>query len=157
MAAPGTQLRFGDPAVLPFAYTDAEGVFTVSGLTVTQGSEADWATLGVDTSDAQGEAPWYLRMTFTQDSGGDFSFTSVQDDLWAYTPDGDVLSTVYPGDDTNPLCPMNYAPEGLTVGGTYDACVVLSVNLGEAVDRVQFEGSNDPGDPYYESPVVWKG
>lgn len=156
LTAPGTALKFGDPALLPFAFADAEGVFTVSGLSVTKGSEADWATLGVDTSDAQGEEPWYLRMTLKQESGGDFSFTSVQDDLWAYSGE-DILSTVYPNDDTNSLCPLTYAPEEFTVGGTYDACVVLSVNLGEGVDRVQFEGGYDPDDPYYENPVVWTG
>lgn len=157
LTAPGTELTFGAPAVLPFSYGDAEGVFTVNGLTVTQGSEADWAALGVDTSDAQGEQPWYLKLSLKQESGGDFSYTSVQDDLWAYNADGDLISNAYPGEEENALCPVTYAPDGFAVGDGYDACVVLSVNVGESVDRIQFEGGYDPDDPYYESPVVWKG
>lgn len=157
LTAPGTQLAYGAAALLPFSYADADGVFSINGLSITQGAEADWATLGVDTSDAQGEEPWYLRMTLKQESGGDFAYTSVQDDLWAYGTDGDVITTVYPDDDANSLCPLTYAPEDFAVGQSYDACVVLSVNLGETVDRVQFEGGYDPADPYFENPVVWTG
>lgn len=153
----GTALTYGQSAQLPVSYAGAQAVVELSNLTVTKGSEADWAALGVDVSDAQGEEPWFLRMTITQKSEGDLTFTSVQDDLWAYAPDGDYLSTAYPDDDTNTLCPITYAPEDFGVGKSYDACVVLSVNLGESVDRIQFEGGYESDDPYVDNPVVWKG
>ena len=157
LTAPGTELAYGAAALLPFSHPDAEGVFSINGLTVTKGAEADWTDLGVDPSDAQGEEPWYLRMTLTQESGGDFATTSVQDDLWAYGADGDVVSTVYPDDDTNSRCPLTYAPEGFAVGQSYDACVILSVNPGQTVDHIQFEGGYDADDPYFDNPVVWRG
>ncbi|WP_111767632.1 hypothetical protein [Nakamurella deserti] len=153
----GTALTYGQSALLPVSYADAQAVVEVSGLTVTKGSEADWATLGMDVSDAQGEEPWYLRMTLTQKSEGDLTYTSFQDDLWAYSADDDYILTAYPDDDANALCPLSYAPEDFGVGKSYDACVVLSVNIGETVDRIQFEGGFEPDDPYVENPVVWKG
>jgi cytoskeletal protein RodZ len=153
----GTALTYGQSAQLPVSYAGAQAVMEVSNLTVTKGSEADWAALGVDVSDAQGEEPWFLRMTLTQKSEGDMTYTAFQDDLWVYSPDGDPVSTTYPDDDANTLCPIAYAPEDFGVGKSYDACVVLSVNLGESVDRVQFEGGYEEDDPYVENPVVWKG
>lgn len=154
---PGKQLKYGESATVPVTYAGADGIFTLSNLTVTKGSEADWATLGVDLSDAQGEEPWYVKMTLKQESGGDFSYTSVQNDLWAYTADGDLIFSEFPPETENTICPDSYAPEGFTVGSSYEACTILSVNVGESVDRVQFEGDYSEDNPYTDSPIVWKG
>ena len=139
-------------------YLDEQGVFSFTGLTATAGTSADWAVLGVDPSDAQGEVPWYVKVTIKQETGGNFQYASIDSQLTAYAEDGDYISIAFAGEMDNPLCPYNYAGEDFTVGSSYDACIVFSVNDGEKVDAVKFEGSYYlDDDPYFDNPVVWRG
>lgn len=158
MTPAGTVLSYGQPAALPITYLDSQGIFTFSNLTATAGTEADWATLGQDAADAQGEVPWFVRVSIKQESGGDFTYSSVDSDLTAFSADGDYLSTVLPNNIDNALCPYNFPDSDYTIGSSYDACIVFSVNVGETLDSVKFEGSGYDldTDPYYADPIVWR-
>jgi hypothetical protein len=156
LTEPGKQLKYGEAATVPISFADEDGVFTLSDLTVTQGSDSDWEALGVDSSDAQGQSPWYLKLTVKQEAGGDFTYSSVETDLWAYTAGGDNILPVFILDYDNSICPVTGADGEFNVGDSYTTCVVLSVNTGESIDRIQFEGDYDFDSPYYNDPVVWK-
>lgn len=153
---PGKQLRYGEPATLPMTFADQDGVFTLSNLTVTKGSDADWATLGVDPGDSDGQTPWYLKLNVKQIAGGDFTFSSIEADLWAYTAAGDSVLPVFVLEYNNPICPVTGASDNFKVGDSYDTCLVLSVTSGESVDRIQYEGDYSVDGPYSNAPVVWK-
>ena len=150
-------LAYGQPATVPFDDSGDQGVITYANVTVTEGKEEDWTTLGVDTSDAQGEVPWYLKMNVKQEAGGDLTASFPEQRLDAYAPDGDALSIEF-GVKDNTLCPNTFLSGGLTVGQSYDTCLVLSVNKGEKVDAVKYElSSYNLDDPYFDKPVVWHG
>lgn len=157
LTAPGTQLRYGDSATVPITFADADGVFTFGNLTVTKGSANDWTQLGVDPVDSEGQEPWYLRATVKQESGGDFTFASVETDLFGYTADDVSVVPVFVLDYQNPLCPVTGADDNFGVGDSYSSCTVLPVESGVNLDRIQFEGSSDLDSPYFDKPVVWKG
>lgn len=155
LTAPGSQLKFADTATIPFANGEADGVFTIKGISLTKGSQSDWAALGIDADTVDGAEPWFLRMSVTQVGGSKFSYPSVEDDLWAYTSE-DLINTMYPDDAANSLCPLSSVPDTFTIGDSYQACVILTVIPGTSVDRVQFEGGWADNDPYLNSPIVWK-
>ncbi len=157
LTAPGTQLRYGQPAVLPISYAGSDGVFTFSELTVTKGSTADWTTLGVDASEVEGQVPWFLNLTVKQESGGDFTYLSVENDLWGYGADDAGIAPTTIFNTANSVC-ASTGPDGeFAVGDTYHACAVLAVDKAQSIQRIQFEGDYDFESPYFDKPVVWKG
>lgn len=164
LTPPGTQLSYGQSATVPVSWAGEDGVLTISDLSVTQGTEADWEALGADPADSDGERPWYLKVTLKQESGGDFAFLSADSLFWPYNTSDESIGSPSFYEDDNPLCPYTDAGDSFKVGDTYTACIVLSVYDDETIDRVQFEGDidsglvdNSAGAAYVDSPIVWRG
>ncbi len=155
VTAPGTTLTFNDPATVPVTtILGADALLTFSKVTLTKGTTADWATLGVKPEDAKDNVPWYINLTITQVAGAKVSDDILDSDLWAYTPDGSFVMPSFFIDDNNSLCPRSLSPSDYTIGSSYPSCNVLAAGPNDVVDRVTFEGVFDG--PYSADPVTWK-
>lgn len=128
-----------------------------SNISVTAGAESDWAVLGVDSFDAQGETPWYVKMTVTVKGGSGFEYSDPSIWVSPYTERDDWLFSSFVNYD-NSICPASYFEEEPKIGEAKEFCTVYSVATGLTIDRLEYEGRWDDQDrnEYYEKPVVWK-
>ncbi|MDG9682627.1 hypothetical protein QC334_07710 [Streptomyces sp. DH18] len=144
--APGAELKVGDRAVLPFAYTsDKKGTIAVTVTAIEKGAEADMAAFG---DKAKGMTPYFIKMKVENVGGTDLSYASLKLDgvLEGGAGTGIVLIGDLPG-----KCDRESAPrEFTTKGASYETCS-LTATKGAPVTAAQF----DEGDAYSDSPVVW--
>ncbi|WP_097867189.1 hypothetical protein [Streptomyces sp. rh34] len=144
--APGTKLKVGDKATLPFAYTsDKKGTIAVTVTAIEKGAEADMAAFG---DKAKGMTPYFIKMKVENVGGTDLSYASLKLDgvLEGGAGTGVVLIGDIPG-----KCDRETAPrEFTTKGASYETCS-LTATKGAPVTAAQF----DEGDAYSDSPVVW--
>ncbi|MGH3760749.1 hypothetical protein [Actinophytocola sp.] len=142
--APGTELKFGDPAVLPFEYGDSTGTIGLTVTAVEAGAEADLADFG---EDAKGLTPYFIRLSVENVGGTDLAHTSVGVD--GVLEDGASTGVVLVGEVAQ--CANESAPSDFTTAGaTYETCV-LSASPGSPVTAVEF----NQGDGYADDPVTW--
>ncbi|MFG3407561.1 hypothetical protein [Streptomyces sp. NPDC048142] len=146
VTAPGTKLKVGDRAVLPFAYTsDKKGTIAVTVTAIDKGTEADMAAFG---DKAKGMTPYFIKMKVENVGGTDLSYASLKLDgvLEGGAGTGVVLIGEIPG-----KCEREAAPrEFTTKGASYETCA-LSATKSAPVTGAEF----DEGDTYRDSPVVW--
>ncbi|WP_211301536.1 hypothetical protein [Murinocardiopsis flavida] len=146
--APGTELKVGDKAVLPFEYTsDKKGTIAVTVTAVEKGTEADMAPFG---EKAKGMTPYFIKMTVENVGGTDLAHASLKLNgvLAGGTGTGVVLMGDIPGKCDNEAAPAEFT----TKGATYETCS-LSASTGSPVTGAEF----DEGDAYSDGPVVWTG
>ncbi|WP_436772527.1 hypothetical protein [Yinghuangia sp. YIM S09857] len=73
-AAPGTELKVGEPAVIPFEDGDQTGVVQVTVTAIEKGAIEDLTSAGIDVKDEDRSAtPYYVRATFKNVSAADLS------------------------------------------------------------------------------------
>ncbi|MFD5203488.1 hypothetical protein ACFWM7_25815 [Streptomyces sp. NPDC058375] len=146
VTAPGTELKVGDRAVLPFAYTsDKKGTIAVTVTAIEKGAEADMAAFG---DRAKGMTPYFIKMKVENVGGTDLSYASLKLDgvLEGGAGTGVILMGDIPG-----KCDREAAPrEFTTKGASYETCS-LSATKTAPVTGAEF----DEGDTYSDSPVVW--
>ncbi|MFG2672915.1 hypothetical protein [Streptomyces sp. NBC_00341] len=144
--APGTKLKVGEKAVLPFKYgTDKKGTIAVTVTAIEKGAEADMAGFGAK---AKGMTPYYIRMKVENVGGTDLSYASLRlrGELADGGPTGIVLIGDLPG-----KCDSESAPsEFTTKGASYETCS-LSATKTTPIAAASF----DEGDAYSDSPVLW--
>lgn len=146
VAAPGTKLKVGDKAVLPFAYTsDKKGTIAVTVTAIEKGAEADMAAFG---EKAKGMTPYFIKMKVENVGGTDLSYASLKLDgvLEGGAGTGVILMGDIPGTCDNEAAPREFK----TKGASYETCS-LSATKGAPVTGAEF----DEGDAYSDSPVVW--
>ncbi len=146
VTAPGTELKIGDRAVLPFEYTsDKKGTIAVTVTAIEAGTEADMAAFG---EKAKGMTPYFIKMTVENVGGTDLSYASLKLDgvLEGGTGTGVVLIGGIPGKCDNESAPAEFT----TAGASYETCS-LSATEGTPVTAAEFS----EGDEYTEGPVVW--
>jgi hypothetical protein len=146
VTAPGTELKIGDKAVLPFEYTsDKKGTIAVTVTAIEKGTEADMAAFG---EKAKGMTPYFIKMTVENVGGTDLSYASLKLDgvLEGGTGTGVVLIGGIPGKCDNETAPAEFA----TKGASYETCS-LSATEGTPVTAAAF----NEGDEYSDGPVVW--
>ena len=141
VAAPGTELAFGQPASILLEEGDRRGVVAVSIVSITPGSEDD----AVDLQFATGE-PYYVTMLIQN--------TAAPPDLGHYVPelialqdDGNLSSTVNEPPGFEP-CRDN-GPPSLAVGASFLTCEAFVADAGTRVTAVGFVSVPD------EDPIVW--
>lgn len=148
VAKPGAQLKVGDRAVLPFAYTsDKKGTIALTVTAIEKGTEADMAAFG---EKARGMTPYFIKMKVENVGGTDLSYASLKLDgvLEGGAGTGVVLIGDIPG-----KCDREAAPrEFTTKGASFETCS-LSATKTAPVTGAEF----DEGDAYSSSPVVWAG
>lgn len=144
--APGTELKVGDRAVLPFEYTsDKKGTIAVTVTAVEKGAEADMAPFG---EQAKGMTPYFIKMKVENVGGTDLAHASLKLNgvLEGGTGTGVTLIGDLPGKCDNESAP----PEFTTEGASYETCS-LSATTGTPITGAEF----DEGDAYIDGPVVW--
>ncbi|WP_338900230.1 hypothetical protein WBG99_05575 [Streptomyces sp. TG1A-60] len=146
VTAPGTELKVGDRAVLPFEYTsEKKGTIAVTVTAIEKGAEADMAAFG---EKAKGMTPYFIKMKVENVGGTDLSYASLKLDgvLEGGAGTGVVLFGDIPG-----KCDRESAPtEFTTKGASYETCA-LSATKSSPITGASF----DEGDAYRDSPVVW--
>ncbi|WLQ50118.1 hypothetical protein P8A21_22735 [Streptomyces poriferorum] len=146
VTAPGTKLKIGDRAVVPFKYgTDKKGTIAVTVTAIEKGTEADMAPFG---EKAKGMTPYYIRMKVENVGGTDLAYSSLRlrGNLAGGGPTGVILIGDLPG-----KCDSETAPRDFTAkGASYETCS-LSATKTDPIAVASFE----EGDAYSDSPVLW--
>ncbi|MFE9818886.1 hypothetical protein [Streptomyces sp. NPDC005773] len=146
VAAPGTKLKIGDRAVVPFKYgTDKKGTIAVTVTAIEKGAEADMAAFG---EKAKGMTPYYIRMKVENVGGTDLSYSSLK--LRGKLAGGGPTGVILIG-DLKGKCDSESAPRDFTTkGASYETCS-LSATKTDPIAAASFE----EGDAYRDSPVLW--
>lgn len=146
VAAPGTKLKTGDRAVLPFKYgTDKKGTIAVTVTAIEKGAEADMAGFGAK---AKGMTPYYIRMKVENVGGTDLSYASLK--LRGQLEDGGPTGVVLIGDLPGKCDSETASRDFTTKGASYETCS-LSATKTKPITAASF----NEGDAYSDSPVLW--
>ncbi|QFU86973.1 hypothetical protein YIM_08815 [Amycolatopsis sp. YIM 10] len=146
VTAPGTKLKLGERAVLPFEYTkDKKGTIAVTVTAIEKGSESDMAAFG---EKAKGMTPYFIKMKVENVGGTDLAHASLKLSgvLEGGSGTGVVLIGDIPGKCDNETAPAKFT----TKGASYETCS-LSASKDKPVTAAEF----DEGDAYSDGPVVW--
>lgn len=146
VTAPGTELKVGDRAVLPYEYTSEKtGTIAVTVTAIEQGTEADMAAFG---EKAKGMTPYFIKLTVENVGGTDLSYASLK--LSGALDGGKGTGVVLTGDIPGKCDHEGASAEFTTKGASYETCS-LSATTGAPVTAASF----DEGDEYSDSPVLW--
>ncbi|WP_286157616.1 hypothetical protein [Streptomyces griseus] len=146
VTAPGTKLKTGDRAVLPFRYTsDKQGTIAVTVTAIEKGAASDMAAFG---DKAKGMTPYFIKMKVENVGGTDLSYASLKLDgvLDGGAGTGVILMGDIPG-----KCDRETAPRDFTTkGATYETCSLAATKTAPVTGA-----EYDEGDTYSDNPVVW--
>ncbi|WP_236809160.1 hypothetical protein [Amycolatopsis albispora] len=146
ITAPGTKLKLGERAVLPFEYTkQKKGTIAITVTAIEKGSESDMAAFG---EKAKGMTPYFIKMKVENVGGTDLAHASLKLNgvLEGGSGTGVVLIGDIPGKCDNETAPAKFT----TTGASYETCS-LSASKDKPVTAAEF----DEGDTYQDGPVVW--
>jgi len=73
---PGTELKFGEKALVPAKSKGVEGTWGVTATGIKKGDPAELTPLNLGDK-AAGLTPYYVTFVITNESGTDFAFTSA--------------------------------------------------------------------------------
>ncbi len=146
VTAPGTKLKVGDRAVVPFKYgTDKNGTIAITVTAIEKGDNADLAAFG---EKAKGITPYYIRVSVENVGGTDLAYSSVS--LRAIGSDGKGTGVIISGKTAQ--CESETAKKDFTTAGAkYETCVLQGAREGAAVAGATY----DKGDGYDKSPITW--
>jgi len=144
---PGSTLKVGDRAVVPFKYgTDKNGTIALTVTAIEKGDNADLAKFG---DKAKGLLPYFIRVSVENVDGSDLAYSSVS--LRALGADGKSTGVIISGDVDK--CQSETAKKDFTTAGAkYDTCVLQATREGSEITAATF----DKGDDYIKSPITWK-
>ncbi|GLY43090.1 hypothetical protein Amsp01_091130 [Amycolatopsis sp. NBRC 101858] len=144
---PGTELKLGERAVVPFKYgTSKSGTIAITVTAIEKGDNADLAKYG---DKAKGITPFYLRATVENVDGADLAYSSVS--LRALGADGRSTGVIITG--STDQCKSGTAGKDFTkAGAKFETCTLQGAREGSEVGAATF----DKGDGYDKSPLVWK-
>ncbi|CCH31323.1 hypothetical protein ABZ816_03500 [Actinosynnema sp. NPDC047251] len=145
---PGTKLKVGDRAVVPFKYgTQKTGTIALTVTAIEEGSNADLAKFG---DKAKGITPVYIRVTVENVGGTDLAHSSLS--LRALGADGKGTGVIISGDTDQ--CESETAGKDFTkAGAKYETCVLQGTREGTKAPSASYNN----GDGYDKSPLVWQG
>ncbi len=155
---PNTRLALGEKALVPLSLAEKAGAIGVTVTAVDMGKPADLEPFGLGDQVA-GLTPYYVRVTVSNESGTDLSFSSLP----LTTP---LLGDGSPAQDLAvigdfPQCPRgNAGGDFTTTGATYETCIVgLATDSSEVAGLAYragdyYQGVVDPPD-YGLDPIIW--
>ncbi|MFD8701200.1 hypothetical protein ACFV1W_01075 [Kitasatospora sp. NPDC059648] len=148
-AAPGTTLKIGDAATVPFTSGSTKGTVTLAVTSIDKGDPADLAPLKLGDK-VTGMVPYYVRFKVTNTGSTDLSFASLTQ-VKGTLPDGSEASEVMLI-GTFDKCPHPSFPKGFTNGQSITSCV-----LALAPTATKVAGAEYWGEPYtLGKGVNWK-
>ncbi|UUV32772.1 hypothetical protein NQK81_04755 [Amycolatopsis roodepoortensis] len=143
--APGSELKVGERAVVPFSDAGKSGTIAITVKSVEIGPKEDLADF---KNKGEGILPVYVRMVVENVGGTDLADTSVS--VRAVNPDGKGTKVLMA--NATSACKGEDAPESFTTGGaTYETCKTQGVKDGDEVGGVTF-GDGE----YQDDPITWK-
>ncbi|MBC6458072.1 hypothetical protein HKK72_09185 [Actinomadura sp. HBU206391] len=148
VTAPGTKLKVGERAVVPFKYGSRTGTIAITVTAIEQGDQAAFAArFGAR---AGGMVPYYIRYTVENVGGSDLSSSSAPL-LRAVGPDGRGTGVGVIGD--LPDCERGRATDEFTTAGAkYEACRLQAARQGGQVAGAEYDETEGG---YGNSPIVW--
>ncbi|AUI59356.1 hypothetical protein [Amycolatopsis sp. BJA-103] len=145
--APGSELKVGDRAVVPFKYgTDKTGTVAITVKSIELGAKEDLAAYG---EKAKGMTPVYIRMSVENVGGTDLTYSTVR--LRAVGPNNKSTGVIITGE--TPQCQSETAKKDFkAAGATYETCELQAIRDGGEVGGATYTDS----DGYKDKPVIWK-
>jgi hypothetical protein len=155
--AQGTELGLGEKAVVPFKSNGKKGSVGVTVTKIEKGKPADLKPLELGAQ-AEGMVPFYIRITVSNESGTDFSFTSLGS-LEGLLDDGSPAQGVSVIGSFD-KCDRGDAGEDFTTkGATYEACALALAPTGKVTGAVYTDGEYSdqaPNTDYGAEPITWQ-
>lgn len=143
---PGTELKLGDRAVVPFKSGDKTGTIAITVTAIEKGDTAAFRSKFGER--AKGIVPYYIRYTVENVDGSDLSYSTVPA-LGAVVAGGRSTGTVVVGDLTG--CERGKSGKDFTkAGAKYETC-----RLQAAREGVEVAGAEYDEDDYDDKPILW--
>jgi len=147
---PGSALALGEKAVVNFKTGTNEGILGITVTAIEKGVHEDLAPLQLGEK-ANGQVPYYIRATVSNEGGDDMSFTPAPG-LSGLLPDGTGAGRVSIIGDFE-KCPNTSAPKDFNSKGTsYETCELAVAPEATSVASAAF----DEGDQYQGAALTWK-
>lgn len=149
---PGTELKIGDKAVVPYERGGEKGALGITVTAIEKGTTADLA--GLD--DVKDQVPFFIRYTVTNESGS--AFTNVSAIPVFGVVDGGSAGFVTGGGVDK--CELGSSEDDFaTQGGSYDACRIALGTAAIAVVGAEYDEDDSdiaPGSDYSDAPITWR-
>jgi hypothetical protein len=144
---PGSKLKVGERAVVPFKYgTDKSGVIALTVTAIEEGTNAELAKFG---DKAKGITPVYIRVAVENVGGTDLAHSSLS--LRALGSDGRGTGVIITGETDR--CESETAGRDFTTAGAkYETCVLQGTREGSTVSAASF----DRAEGYEKAPLIWE-
>ena len=157
--AQGTELGFGEVATVPFQSQDQTGAIGVTVVDITAGTEAELAQLELGDR-AAGLVPYYITFEVTNESGSDFSFSSLSG-VHGLLEDGSPAQSVSVIGEFLPCDNGDGGTDFNTEGASYTTCSMElappgAMVVGAAYNSFDSTVNTAAGTNYGEEPIVWK-
>lgn len=148
-ATPGTEYKLGEKAVIAYKSGNNQGTIGISVNAIEKGTPEDLAPLDLGEK-AKGQAPYFIRVTVTNEGGEDMAFTSSPR-ISGELPDGSMAGKVSIIGDFD-KCPHDSAPKDFTSkGASYETCVLAVAPEASSVESARFSD-----EAYQDESLVWK-
>lgn len=143
---PGTKLKVGDRAVVPFKYGNKKGTIAITVTAMELGPNADLAPYG---DKAKGMLPVYIRMSVENVGGTDLAFSAVN--LRTVGANGRSTGVVVTGG--TPKCKSQASKKDFTtVGAKYETCELQAIRETGELGGASYSDT----DVYKDEPIIWK-
>ncbi|MFJ8914347.1 hypothetical protein [Amycolatopsis sp. NPDC102389] len=143
--APGSTLKVGERAVVPFSDAGKSGTIAITVKSIDIGPKEDLAKF---KDKGEGTLPVYVRMVIENVGGTDLADTSVS--VRAVDADGKGTKVIMASGTA--ACKGETAAEDFTTAGaTYETCDTEGVKDGGEVGGVAFNAGD-----YKDDPITWK-
>ncbi|MFK0245465.1 hypothetical protein ACIQUM_12250 [Amycolatopsis azurea] len=143
--APGSELKVGERAVVPFEYAEKSGTIAITVKSIDIGPKEDLAKF---KDKGEGTLPVYVRMVIENVGGTDLSGADVS--LRAVDADGKGTKVIMASG--TPACKGETPEDFATKGATFETCDTQGVKDGGEVGGVTFSD----GARYKDKPIIWK-
>ncbi|WP_037361378.1 hypothetical protein [Amycolatopsis orientalis] len=154
----GTKLKLGEKAVVPFRAQKNTGAIGVTVTRIDKGAEADLAPLKLGDR-AKGMTPYYLQVKVTNETGTDFSYSSLglMNGLLADGTSGPHVTVIGKFEKCDS---GNAGKTFTTTGASYDSCVLALAPAGAEVKGASYSASTyrdlAPETDYGKDAVTWQ-
>lgn len=154
----GTKLKIGEKAVVPFKSQKNTGAIGVTVTGIDKGAEADLAPLKLGDR-AKGMTPYYIQVKVTNETGSDFSYSSLglMNGLLADGTSGPHVTVIGKFEK----CDSGNSGKAFTTkGASYDSCVLALAPAGAEVKGASYSASTyrdlAPETDYGKDAVTWQ-